>query len=31
MIQIHNTIKNEKNNNIKYALQDLQRIKNDAM
>ena len=31
MIQIHNTIKNEKKNNIKYALQDLQRIKNDAM
>ena len=30
MIQIHNIIKNEKTNNIKYALQDLQRIKNDA-
>ena len=31
MIQIHNIIKNEKNNNIKYALQDLERIKNDTM
>ena len=31
MIQIHNIIKNEKNNNIKYAFQDLERIKNDTM
>ena len=31
MIQIHNIIKNEKNSNIKYALQDLERIKNDTM
>ena len=29
--QIHNIIKNEKNNNIKYALEDLERNENDTM
>ena len=29
--QIHNNIKNEKNNNIKYALQELERNENDTM
>ena len=31
MTQIHNTIKNEKNDNIKYALEDLERNKSDTM
>ena len=31
MTQIHNVIKNEKNNNIKYALEDLERNKNDTI
>ena len=31
MTQIHNIIKNEKNDNIKYALEDLERNENDTM
>ena len=31
MTQIHNTIKNEKNDNIKYALEYLERNKSDTM
>ena len=31
MAQIHNIIKNEKNNNIKYALEELERNENDSM
>ena len=31
MTQINNIIKNEKKNNIKYALEDLERNKNDTM
>ena len=31
MTQIHNIIKNQKNNNIKYALEDLERNENDTM
>ena len=31
MTQIQNIIKNEKNDNIKYALEDLERNKNDTM
>ena len=31
MTQIRNIIKNEKNDNIKYALEDLERNENDTM
>ena len=31
MTQIHNIIKNEKNNYIKYALQDLEINENDTI
>ena len=31
MTQIHNIIKNEKNDNIKYTLEDLERNENDIM
>ena len=31
MTQIHNIIKNEKNDNIKYDLEDLERNENDTM
>ena len=31
MTQIHNIIKNEKNSNIDYALEDLERNENDTM
>ena len=31
MIQIHNIIKNKKNDNIKCALEDLERNENDTM
>ena len=31
MTQIHNIIKNEKKNNIKHALEDLERNENDTM
>ena len=31
MTQIHNIIKNEKNDNIKYALEDLERNEDDTM
>ena len=31
MTQIHNVIKNEKSNNIKYALEDLERNRNDTI
>ena len=31
MTQIHNIIDNEKNDNIKYALEDLERNENDTM
>ena len=31
MTHIHNIIKNEKNDNIKYALEDLERNENDTM
>ena len=31
MSQVHNIIKNEKNNIDKYALEDLERNKNDTM
>ena len=31
MTQIHNIIKNEKNNNIDYALEDLERNENNTM
>ena len=30
MTQIHNMIKNQKNDNIKYALEDLERNENDT-
>ena len=31
MTQIHNIIKNEKNDNIKYDLEDLERNESDTM
>ena len=31
MTQIHNSIKNERNDNTKYALEDLERNENDTM
>ena len=31
MTQIHSIIKNEKNDNIKYALEDLERNENDTI
>ena len=31
MTQVHNIIKNEKNDNMKYALEDLERNENDTM
>ena len=31
MTQIHNIIKNEKNDNIKYALANVERNENDTM
>ena len=30
MTQLHNIIKNEKNNSIKYVLEDLERNENDT-